>query len=382
MRTHDSLLIVCVFTIGVWGCTDPKIVSLAPDGAADVGPSDASPRDGALDIGPSDGDTPDAAAPCGPQPATAVGVGPAGDCVVRVLPPRPRECAPDVTTVRIQVALQNGELRPLEGFDLDGFCTDTVGGAAACTPSDIPRADRPLGYDNGWIDTFTDLLLFDSAFESTLVTAQNDGLGVPLILVEGWNGEPFDEEVDVTVLSSVSGTGAAGGAVQWDGGDVFLPSTRWFADGLPLIRDRNAYVVNGLLVASLPDGVPLFLPYRVGVDYPIVLDEGRFVATLDAATATISDSRFLGRWSLDAAIESLTALGLCDGSVDPMMVGARMMGIKVLTDSADLRLDPVDDGGDPLLSCNAISLQATWGGSVPATWGDAVAPTSVTTLCP
>lgn len=368
-----------VLTLWLVACTAPDIVPRQPDagrprdggGVRDTGPTDAGePRDaGGVDGGPA----------CTRPPETVPGVGEA--CAARAVPPRPRGCPEDSEARTVERALRGMRLRPVEGvFDLDRHCTTASGTAASCLSAPGPIGDLDLGVDNAWAtDVTRDLLFVDPSFESLLLARQESGFGTPVLRIEGWNGLPDDPQVTVTLVVAVRT--ADGEPPRWDGTDVYAPSDRWFDEtGRPLIRSTDGYVTGGLAVAELPDRLPMYLPLHEDADYPMILNEAHIVSTI-APDGSITDALILGRWAVSDALLALEALALCPDATDPAERMMRMLGETAVTRAADVRLDRDEDGGEPLLECNAISVQIGWARSAPATFVDPVPPLGSSSRC-
>ncbi|MBI5534276.1 MAG: hypothetical protein HY898_16245 [Deltaproteobacteria bacterium] len=154
--------------------------------------------------------------------------------------------------------LENGDFKTL-GFDQDRTCT-CQGEGLSCTPpsgmAEKDQCDGPGGRDNSvsaLIRQTSMLGLSSARFNQDI---DNGGKTVAL-RVQGYNGQPDDDRVDVAWLVPADFVGKP----AWNGQDVW-PVRKSCLDGdldHPKATDPNAYVSGGKLVASLQKNASLQL---------------------------------------------------------------------------------------------------------------------------
>jgi hypothetical protein len=223
------------------------------------------------------------------------------------------------------------------GYNIDGRCTDVNNAATAteCVPVEgrSHEVDGNLGIDNSFGHNLFPLL--DLAFDGLderAIEAELWGLGNPLIRIRGWNGTPNDSRVQMLLTQSVFATPSNAGAPPdihvigsaafldeagtmpaplpiWDGTDYFwgrddtfaVPSASPDLDAAtPLVVDNNAYVANGILVTTVPDGTEIIL---VGDGLGTRVRLSGMIATANIAELKLEDAESItvtiaGRWGL------------------------------------------------------------------------------------
>ncbi len=164
------------------------------------------------------------------------------------------------------------------GLDLDQACTcfgddtfDFAKSNATCVPSSSSQEPKNHWYcdtptDKGVDDSTTQIFLalglllgkLDiDGFYSQTATQGNWGL---LLQVSDYDGKADDDQVTVAIIGS-PGFAIVGGPPKWDGSDSWpVSSTSFGVDATkkpdltkPLFVDKNAYVSNHQLVASMPE---------------------------------------------------------------------------------------------------------------------------------
>ena len=276
------------------------------------------------------------------------------------------------------------------GYNIDARCTDAnnAGTTTECNPTEgrSHEVDGAQGIDNSFGHNLFPLL--DLAFpglDETAIAAELRGLGNPLIRIKGWNGQRNDNRVQIILTQSVFGTPSNAGAPPdvhvigsaafldaegtmpapdpiWDGTDYFwgrddtfsIPSQTNLDEVTPLVVDNNAYVVNGILVATIPDGTEILL---VGDGLGTRVKLSGMVATADLAalrldgaahtTVTIS-----GRWGYTDLLRTAESVGVCAGTST-----YRTLQIQV-SSMQDVLLDPRPENVGTL--CDAVSLGITF----------------------
>ncbi len=294
------------------------------------------------------------------------------------------------------------------GFDLDGLCTTMDAPRGECTPQE-PIVDGEGGIDNAFAGRLfvTINAAFQGKLEQTAQSFQNLGVGALALIVRGWNGTDTDPLVDVVVAQTVFGT-TAGAVMQpgfdpalvqivpemdgqpahlalgstplpppvWDGTDVFFVRNDAFVDGdvaQPIVRDEQAYVVDGRLVVKIPDRITLAFS---GGDQGVLIRVRGTVSQIQmpmdpAALDAQVDATISGRWAVSDIIQSATALGICEGTP------TYDLALDTIRNAADVLSRP---GGDASQPCDAVSfgfLLTGWRGAI----GGTVEPPPLPNLC-
>lgn len=305
-----------------------------------------------------------------------------GACEGRRPPPRPTtpdgDSVPDMFFGLRDVVLdqEEGSLWADLGFNLDGYCTARPTFGTECAPgrgATIPPADGNEGIDNVFGEKLFPLV--DSVIpglQETARAAQFEGIGLPVLRLRGWNGQPDDPRVHVTITQAVvtvapntdgsrpeieivdytarlPGGGEAPPPV-WKGGDyVWVRSDTFLAGNVeePLVYDDNAYVAGGHVVARLPDRVEILFPAdELGV--MVRLTGGIAVGRISDDRTRLEDVVVAGRWSLVDLLRTAENVGVCMGTTEYNVLRAQ------LETMADVRSD-VGSGG-PGVECDAISV--------------------------
>jgi len=272
----------------------------------------------------------------------------------------------------------------IPGFDLDRAYScrqDCASIDPECTRPDFlagldaeqeaRRCDWENGVDNTGVHLF-DLLAAVSDTNSVDLSEQADaGEWSLLVRVSGWNGEPNDTQVTVSLYSTLgfemgeggsgggtaatTGTGAGGSGEPapmpiWNGTDRWIIDSRGLNDSASLdsatFKHEQAYVSEGLLVAQI-DG----LFYAGSARVPIKVASGLLVARLetDGPLTKLTGATFAGRW---AANDLIAAFGPLLVSNFPLCsIGSLFVG--PMTDMCRLVdvTSPAASG-----TCNAISI--------------------------
>ena len=277
------------------------------------------------------------------------------------------------------------------GYNVDSRCTDANNAAETteCTP--VPgrahEVDGNLGTDNSFGHNLFPLL--DLAFpglDETAIEAEERGLGAVLIRIRGWNREPNDSNVQIIVTQSVFGTPSNAGAEPdimvigseaflndgvtpapepiWDGTDYFWGRDDTFgvpsAIGMgvdaatPLVADNNAYVSNGVLVATIPDGTEVLL---VGDGLGTRVKLSGMIASANLVDLMINNEpsttvTISGRWGFNDLLRTAETVGVCPGSTQFRLLQTQVQAI------TDVLLDP--DPQNLGTMCDAVSIGITF----------------------
>jgi hypothetical protein len=275
-----------------------------------------------------------------------------------------------------------------QGFDLDSVCTEREVGPTSCNEV-VVAGDGPRGVDNVYGSTLAGLIqLQHPTAEEDLEALQRAGYLALAVHVEGWNGEANDPLVSVFFAQSEcvvpsSATMAACATVPppppaWDTRDIAYLGQNSFspaAPDQPRVVDDAAFVVDGRLVARIPDRENLILSAGV-VALRLGLTDATFTATIHPEDGFIEDGMLAGRWDITDILDTTALLGLCPGKDDLLLAQLRLQ----LENAADIRADPGTDstGAD----CDAISAALRFNQGFPATYGGRLPPRPLPMPCP
>jgi len=258
----------------------------------------------------------------------------------------------------------SGPTWPTVGYDLDKLCTcaeDTLG---SCKAPNKVICDGEQGRDNAlgyFLFQVRDVFKVKDFGSDQITTGIEGGNNTILIRVRGYNGTPNDGKVEVSWFASADFDETNANPPKWDGSDVWAvlssslnPKTA--ADGGvtysvddPKYIDKLAYVTNGTLVVSLPEGT-LSLSSKKAI-------------TFAAAIFTAKLTEVGGAWQLqDGVLAGITkvtdVLGLLPMLDDPITNqpictdNLAYAGAKALIcDSPDMSVI-----GTPAKTCDYVSL--------------------------
>jgi hypothetical protein len=260
------------------------------------------------------------------------------------------------------------------GFDLDNLCTDSTNRASECT-SGQTEIDGVDGIDNQFgAQLFPLVNAAVMGLEQHARDAQMAGNGLPVLRMRGWNGMMDDPLVDVTITTAVfstTGTGTmmapmlmstdamhptlANGmplpAPAWDGQDWTWVRDDSFVAGnleMPLVRDDQAYVTGGSVVARIPSRVDIIFPTST-VGVLVRLTDAFAVGQLSTDGNRLNNVVVAGRWSVTDLLSTAQNIGLCAGTPEYTILSSELARF------ADVRSTPPSPG-DPVLMCDALSL--------------------------
>lgn len=340
--------------------------SLLPsDAGTDAG---APPRDTGVDAPTSDGGLDTGCALARPPGRPDAPDGPDG---------------PEVVIALRHLTVDQGDDRwRTIGFDLDGLCTEPPTLVAECVPrtaSAMVPEDGEGGVDNALGQSLLEVLLIAfPEIPADINRTTDNGNGVIVIRVRGWNGGPDDPSVRVMLAQSRFGTRSLddggipdasaamiapdGGGLPpppaWDGRDAFWLAVDSFVDGdfdRPRVEVSAAYVTGGTLVVPLPDGIEVFFLGRERGFFFRVID-AVFAVELPTDGVTVPHAAVGARWPVTNVLDALPLYGVCEGSMD-------YRNFERLADlTADLRTVP--GSGGPAAVCDAISMGIAFDGVV------------------
>jgi hypothetical protein len=292
-------------------------------------------------------------------------------CEPHVPPPRPTGADTDVAVelsiaMRMAVLDQDGDRWRDIGFDLDGYCTDAPLFASECAPpaGTRPEPDGHFGIDNVFGSRFYPLVaLARPGFEEDAERTLEEGRGNPMFRMLGWNGTRDDPRVDVHVMHvAVAAPGPtdeppatapdrATSRPTWDGRDWVWARSDGFLGGAidrPIVRDDNAYVAEGVIVARLPDRIDIVFPSQEGAGLVVRLTDGLATGLINADGTGLEWITVAGRWAINDVLDLARAIGFCAGTRDyELLVGQ-------LDRSADVR--SIRSTAGEGVSCDAVSL--------------------------
>lgn len=308
--------------------------------------------------------------------------GAGGTCVGRRPPPRPTtpdgDNVPEIYFGLRDVVLdqEEGSLWAQLGYNLDGYCTGQPVFASACQPgrgATRPPPDGEEGIDNVFgSDLFPLVEVVTPGLEATARAAQMEGVGLPVMRLRNWNGEPNDPRVHVTITQAVvtvppesDGSvpeieivdfraqlpgGGAAPPPAWEGEDYVWVRADTFLSGdveEPLVYDDNAYVVDRHVIIRLPDRIEILFPADdVGV--MVRLTGGLAVGRINEAGTMLEDIVVAGRWGTVDLLRTAENVGVCMGTTEYNVLRSQLDGI------VDVRSDVGSDGTG--VECDAISL--------------------------
>lgn len=303
-----------------------------------------------------------------------------------------------IQSMRLGSMNERGEVDPEAwkklGFDLDGRCT----GSDSCPGTDSPPScvppidqipiplDGELCRDNtfGRLEHTATIIpetakkygLSDDAFNCALcVGAYNF-----VIRISGYNGEPDDDRVRVDLypspgLEAILPWDCATG--EWHDHPCWTSNLPWTIqdDGVQEKRggpnlpdakifDDNAYVREGYVVMTIPDGANFWFPGYNGLvtAFPLRVQKGLVTGKISLGSDKvwrISDGMIGGRVKAADVVQGFRLIGFCEQDSN----------YKLMKDFVGNNQDVLADGRtDPAATCDAMSfgvgfvaLQATAG---------------------
>jgi hypothetical protein len=338
---------------------------LSEDGAADAG------ADGATDGPPSDGGVDAPTGPCAELgvPAPPVDAGPG------VAPPllgalRLLDFGIDVDGGRPQIP----------GFNLDLTCSVDVA-SSSCATTLLPttfeahaKDKTATGVDNAGFS----LIEYISRF-SNLLTAQtiNDGIKDgkygAVIRLDGWNGQPDDDDVQVDFFPAIGFKARADGGTKpaFDDGDEWILDSRFQVGGVleaSTIKSDRAWIAGGRLVGRFKE---VSLPIVIDVDpkpFDIHITDAIISATVgtdESGKPALRQGVVAGRWKTSDFLGQVRTIyvknsnGLKNTVLCEAVPGAQLIYKSVksqICDGRDIRSDSADNKNLP---CDAISAGLT-----------------------
>ncbi|MBI5533101.1 MAG: hypothetical protein HY898_10315 [Deltaproteobacteria bacterium] len=256
------------------------------------------------------------------------------------------------------------------GLDLDCMSTGANGEPASCkrvSGADIKVGqDGELGRDNsfghnigGLVNTLELLGLMDNLEENQNLSFETGASGI-VLAIDNYGGGRNDPTVKLSMYLS-RGTYDAAGTTEipavWDGNDLWSRDTNSVtaSDG-PKYMDDAAFVTDGVLVAHLPDGLPLIFAGSAA-SLEMSLNKTVLMLRISDDHKQVTEGVLAGVWNVISALSAITGFaaqsGICPS--DPSYGPA----IQAVSTAPDIRLDLVPR---PDLECNAISIALAFTG--------------------
>jgi hypothetical protein len=283
-----------------------------------------------------------------------------------------------VSVLDIGLGADGGANEPVPGYDLDTFCTVTLGQntcTATTSANQFQTYVDDVGGLSGGVDNSTFALIkfttiVGQAFNTELVNdALRAGTYGVLVRVDAYNGLPDDPDVFAEWIPTLGVEGAVlpdGGppAPAFDETDVWIRDAEFWNQvtyDTSTMIDQNAYVAGGKLVAHI-DGLTMQLPIY---DTIVRLTLRDAVMTADLATVPdpesldggttfrLTNGVFAGRWTTQqflAGIRTLLVSGdrVCDEAL--VYAGAKQTICPARDIASQQALDSTGSG------CDAVSV--------------------------
>jgi hypothetical protein len=220
---------------------------------------------------------------------------------------------------------------PNLGWDLDGYCT--CPGPPSCMQAQLPlNCDDDAGRDHTGLELFRKLGVTAQAGNAAANQAMKTGQYGLVVQIAGYNSQPNDPQVSVSLYASggVLGTGD-GGTVQvnHDGNDKWSIDPRYVNGGpsivgtdcagnpacSPLYIDDSAYVANGVLVAQFPE-IPITFGGRANLGGAVMdLTQAILVGKLTpfsfstgGSSYAIENGSISGRWGSSKLLSNMATI--------------------------------------------------------------------------
>lgn len=327
-------------------------------------------------------------------------------------PPAGSDPGPDVVDVVLAVRSFDFGEDDLEGgakigFDLDERCTchdESTG--PSCKPPGLAKdhqCDGPGGIDGAVASLFKEAKIYDKRFDSAVQSQRaEDGSGTLLIRVRGYNAQPNDESVTVSVYPSGGlnddPCNPDDAKARWDGTDAWPIDTSSLnplqgAGGSPTgpgdcgggvtgydfddpaYVDPNAYVTGSLLVAALPTAGMIIADSGGTSSLKIV--QGFLAGRLEQQNDGwhLVDATLAGRWPVKDFFATLSTLTIAG---DPLCTDHFVFGVvkQLICSYPDItKVLPT-----PTMPCDAMSMGVALSAQE-AKLGIAVSGLATPTLC-
>ncbi|MGZ3421223.1 MAG: hypothetical protein ACXVEE_25330 [Polyangiales bacterium] len=250
--------------------------------------------------------------------------------------------------------------KPL-GYDLDGTCTCPEPDSCQRPADSGTRCDEPGGVDVAMNQQILTLVQSAKGFsEADLNAGLENGRFGALVQIRKYNGTANDVQVEVGILLSPGWSGRTTDAgPSWDGGDPWDIDPITLSNEamkIPKYVDTNAYVRDGVLVATRLDGARLGLGAGTS-SADIVFTEsvltGKIVAR--GSSFAIEGGIIAGRWPTANVLSGIANLAdpFLGGPLCKSVLTYKTVKQKVCA-AADIPSNKARDRGT--LPCDALSL--------------------------
>ncbi|MBX3212982.1 MAG: hypothetical protein KF850_13170 [Labilithrix sp.] len=309
-----------------------------------------------------------------------------GACTELGVPAPPANAEPgDVPPVLgalrlLDFGLEVGGVRPeVPGLNLDLTCSVDIA-SSSCTTKLLPttfethaKDKSPTGIDNAGFS----LIEYLSRLSDVLSAKSfNDGLQAGLygavLRVQGWNGLPDDDSVQVEVFPAIGfeRNGDGGTKPAFDEHDEWKLDSRFQLGGVleaSTIKSDRAWVNGGRAVARFKEVTLLLMLSDDPKPFEVRMTDAVLSATIGTDASgkrALRDGVVAGRWKTSDFLGQVRTIYLADsnGLVDTTLCdkvpGATLIynGVKTtVCDGRDIRSDSEDNKGLP---CDAVSAAA------------------------
>jgi hypothetical protein len=284
------------------------------------------------------------------------------------------------------------------GFDLDGICTNTPDLSMSCAPlpNAMPIVDGAGGIDNAFGGVIQQLRnAAPDDFSSDIYTRELlGGLANLAVHVTGYDGQPDDDDVQVSLLTTAYFQAYLdGGAMPgWDGRDVFPIDSRSVINddvNSPTATNLHAYVTGDLLVAdlgSIDEPMIIGLSSAVQTRLSLRLDSATLMCTLSATNVGawgygMRSCILAGLWNADDLLHQLSALPDFSDLQNPRSLCTDSASYQTLKSVVCLAADVTTGSAGPRAPCEAVSFGMRFD-TIPAQIGDVISVTPTVASCP
>jgi hypothetical protein len=248
------------------------------------------------------------------------------------------------------------------GMDRDCLATTATGTPTSCKLSraesgkdGLSGRDNSVGLNFGELAQFMKVAgLIEKDVEKAVNADMESGHSGWMLSVENYHGGPNDPLVTVTtrMANGTQGEDETWKPAQWDGTDVwsYEASSVTGSNDTPRYVDDNAYVVDDVLVAKLPEGMPFMAETGKGVLSMHVI-QLVLTARLSGDRTRIEEGVVSAVWPMTVARDQMVQFamryGLCPP--DPRLA----LLVNQFEQAPDIRIDLLPA---PELPCNGISF--------------------------
>jgi len=186
-------------------------------------------------------------------------------------------------------------------------------------------------------------------FDSVLSSGLEAGYYTELVVLDGWNGTPDDDEVLTSFIGS-SGVAPDSNPPRWDGSDTWIPNGRGYVD----YPHYPSYVSGGVLVADTRSGGQDTSNIDLSVGGQTFTFSARFMVRVGRLAPDHLTLVTAGVWALSEAVSQVPVIAgfLANGNMGVQdVLDGNLPGL--LSGAADISLT---GGATPGSPCAAISF--------------------------